>query len=136
MCVYRVSGAQVVIFGRISCGKPIASNSSLDSSHFWAWVAAGRFAGPTPRALGQKTPLRMGSTGYWDTLFDSTWDLSTPFRIGSTGYRNPLWYYLKSKKPIQNRLNRVSGPPLVVPEVRKPNSEWAQPGIWPRSGSA
>ena len=37
------------------------------------------------------------------------------------------------RKPIQNGLNRVSdwvlGPKFVVPEVRKPHSEWTQPGI-------
>ena len=95
----------------------------------WAQPGIGGIFG---RAWGQKTHSEWAQQGIGAT-FGSAWGQKSPFRMGSTGYRGTLWTFLRSETPIQNGLsrvsNRVSGPLLVVPEVIKTHSEWAQPGI-------
>lgn len=82
----------------------------------------------TEAPIVQQRPFRMGSSGYRGP-FGGGLSQKKPFRIGSTGYWGPLCLRLKPEKPIQNGLQQESGPPLVLPEVKKANSELAQAGI-------
>ena len=79
-------------------------------------------------AWGQKTPFRMGSTGYRTGCWGQIWECLRSENLIQNGLNRVSGAYLVVpgvRKPIQNGLNRVLGPRSVMPELRKSHSEWA-----------